>query len=56
MAKTWTSTSGDIVAETDIRTVVDDAMLRELLSDLEPPTSDDAPFKFVKHNPIPLGE
>ena len=55
MAKTWTSTGGDIVADTDVRKV-DEAKLRELLSDLAPPTDDDLPFTFAEHHPVPLGE
>ena len=55
MAKTWTSTGGDIVADTDVRKV-DEAKLRELLSDLAPRTEDDLPFKFAEHHPVPLGE
>lgn len=56
MEKTWTSTSGDIVSDTDVRAVVDEARLRELLSNLEAPTDDDVPFKFAEHRPVPLGE
>ena len=56
MAKTWTSTSGDVVADTDVRSVVDDAKLREILRNLAPPTEDDLPFKFAAHLPVPLGE
>ena len=55
MAKTWTSTGGDIVADTDVRKV-DEAKLRELLSDLAPPTDDDLPFTFAEHHPVQLGE
>ncbi len=56
MVKTWTATSGDIVADSDVRRAVDDSKLRELLSNLAPPTEDDLPFEFAEHQPVPLGE
>ena len=54
MAKTWITTCGDTITEGEVTKILDDVKLRELLTNLEPPTDDDTPFKFADHPPVPL--